>query len=48
LGRPFGDPEVAAVFASYSPVLRRRLLRLHALIFAAAAALPGIGGSVEG
>jgi hypothetical protein len=47
LGRSFADPEVAAVFEAYSPALRRRLLHLRALIFAAAADLPGTGGLVE-
>jgi hypothetical protein len=47
LGRSFADPEVATVFAGYPPAMRRRLLHLRELIFAAAAELPGIGGLVE-
>jgi len=47
LGHPFADPEVAAVFEGYAPAMRRRLLHLRELIFAAAADLPGIGGLAE-
>jgi hypothetical protein len=47
LGRSFADPEVAGVFEGYQPAMRRRLLHLRELIFAAAADLPGIGGLVE-
>ena len=37
------SPEVAAVFASYPPLLRRRLLALRRLILATAAKTPGVG-----
>ena len=47
MGRPFADPAVAAVFEGYAPAMRRGLLRLRELIFAAAAEQPGIGGLVE-
>jgi hypothetical protein len=47
LGRSFADPEVAAVFAGHAPAMRRRLLHLRELIFAAAAELAGVGGLVE-
>ena len=43
----FGDPAVAAVFAAHPPALRDRLLALRRLIYAAAAATPGVGALVE-
>jgi len=38
-----GDPKVAAVFASCSPKMRQRLLRLRKLILDTAANTPGVG-----
>lgn len=37
------SPEVAAVFSSYPPAMRRRLLALRRLIFDTAAKTPGVG-----
>ena len=44
---PFSDPDVEAVFARYSPKLRDALLRLRALIIAAAGETPETGRLVE-
>ena len=41
--QPFLDEAVAAVFAALAPAARAQLLRLRALIFATAAATPGVG-----
>jgi len=38
-----GDPIVAAVFASYSPPMRKRLMRLRRIILDTAANTPGVG-----
>jgi hypothetical protein len=40
--RPFAQPDVARVFRAYPAAMRRRLLRLRALIFETAAGL-GVG-----
>ena len=39
----FGNPQVAAVFASYPPQIRERLMRLRRMIFDTAAATEGVG-----
>lgn len=44
---PIQDPKVAAVFASYPPAIRRRLLALRTLIFETAAATEGVGALEE-
>ena len=41
------NPEVSAVFDSYPPDVRARLLRLRALIFEVAAATEGVGPLTE-
>ena len=41
--KPFLDDAVSAVFAALAPAAREQLLRLRALIFATAAATPGVG-----
>lgn len=45
--RPFRDPDVQAVFDAYPGALRRRLLALRSLIFAAAGENADIGEIVE-
>jgi hypothetical protein len=40
-------PEVAAVFAQYPPVVRRKMMALRKLIFETAAATPGAGTLTE-
>ncbi len=45
--QPFLDEAVAAVFAASTPAARAQLLRLRALIFATAAATPGVGSVDE-
>jgi hypothetical protein len=40
---PFQSPAVAQAFEAFPPGVRRKLLRLRALIFATAAATPGVG-----
>lgn len=41
--REIADPDVAAVFAAYSPQMRKRLTQLRKLILATAADTPGVG-----
>lgn len=41
------DASVAAVFASYPPAIRRKLLALRSLILKTAAATPGVGALEE-
>jgi hypothetical protein len=43
----FTDPKVAAVFSSYPPNMRQRLMRLRTLIFKTAARTPGVGALNE-
>lgn len=45
--KPFGDPAVKAVFDAYPAPLRAPLLKLRALILAAAAESDGVGEVVE-
>ncbi len=40
---PIADPAVAAVFAAFPAATRKRLMHLRRLIFATAAATPGVG-----
>jgi len=44
---PFSNDAVAAVFDAPAPAARAQLLRLRALIFATAAATPGVGPLAE-
>lgn len=44
---PFGDPAVAAIFATYPPKLGASLLELRQLIFDTAAATPPVGALIE-
>lgn len=44
---PFFDEAVAAVFTASTPAARTQLLRLRTLIFATAAATPGVGSLDE-
>jgi Domain of unknown function (DU1801) len=41
--KPFQHPGVAAKFAAYPPLARRKLLALRELVFRTAAATPGVG-----
>jgi hypothetical protein len=43
----FTDPKVAAVFSSYPPKMRQRLMRLRTLVFKTAARTPGVGALNE-
>lgn len=44
---PFASDAVAAVFATFAPAVRKRLMRLRALIFETAAATEGVGALEE-
>jgi hypothetical protein len=41
--KPFQNPAVAQAFEAFPPPVRKKLLRLRALIFETAAAMPGVG-----
>jgi hypothetical protein len=45
--KPIKNPQVAAVFESYPPKFRRKLLALRALIFETAASIEGVGAIEE-